>query len=95
MAKETPRSTKESSTPALEAELAKGTDRRVAGGRARSAAVRACAANLEAAKHEAAGAKPAAAAAAGGGRSPFAAAALELPPRPPPLLREPRRAAAA
>ncbi len=50
----------------LEAELAKGTDRRVAEGRARSAAVRAFrAANPEeAAKHEAAGAKPAAAAAA-------------------------------
>ena len=63
---------------ALEAELAKGTDRRVAEGRARSAAVRAYrAANPEeAAKHEAAGAKPAAAAAAGGGgTTPSAAAA--------------------
>ncbi|HVF07727.1 MAG TPA: hypothetical protein VNC60_04040, partial [Actinomycetota bacterium] len=52
----------------LEAELAKGTDRRVAEGRARSAAVRAfrVANPEEAAKHEAAGAKPAAAAAAGG-----------------------------
>ena len=52
----------------LEAELAKGTDRRVAEGRARSAAVRAFrAANPEeAAKHEAAGAgAPAAAAATG------------------------------
>ncbi|HET6713122.1 MAG TPA: menaquinol-cytochrome c reductase cytochrome b subunit [Actinomycetota bacterium] len=62
---------------ALEAELAKGTDRRVAEGRARSAAVRAYrAANPEeAAKHEAAGAKPAAAAAAGGGGTTPAAAA--------------------
>ncbi|MDQ3210722.1 MAG: hypothetical protein M3Q20_06000, partial [Actinomycetota bacterium] len=52
----------------LEAELAKGIDRRVAEGRARSAAVRAFrAANPEeAAKHEAAGGAPAAAAAAGG-----------------------------
>src|SRR5688572_20950800 len=52
----------------LEAELAKGTDRRVAEGRARSAAVRAfrVANPEEAVKHEAAGAKPAAAAAAGG-----------------------------
>jgi len=59
----------------LEAELAKGTDRRVAEGRARSAAVRAYrAANPEeAAKHEAAGAKPAAAAA--GGAAPAADAA--------------------
>jgi len=61
----------------LEAELAKGTDRRVAEGRARSAAVRAFrAANPEeAAKHEAAGAKPAAAAAAAGAGAPAAAAA--------------------
>jgi menaquinol-cytochrome c reductase cytochrome b/c subunit len=61
----------------LEAELAKGTDRRVAEGRARSAAVRAFrAANPEeAAKHEAAGAKPAAAAAAGAGAPAAAAAA--------------------
>jgi len=61
----------------LEAELAKGTDRRVAEGRARSAAVRAFrAANPEeAAKHEAAGAKPAAAAAAGTGEPAAAAAA--------------------
>ena len=61
----------------LEAELAKGTDRRVAEGRARSAAVRAFrAANPEeAAKHEAAGAKPAAAAAAAGAGPPAAAAA--------------------
>ena len=60
----------------LEAELAKGTDRRVAEGRARSAAVRAFrAANPEeAAKHEAAAAKPAAAA-AGGGAAPAAAGA--------------------
>ncbi len=60
----------------LEAELAKGTDRRVAEGRARSAAVRAFrAANPEeAAKHEAAGAKPAAAAAAAGAGAPAAAA---------------------
>jgi menaquinol-cytochrome c reductase cytochrome b/c subunit len=59
----------------LEAELAKGTDRRVAEGRARSAAVRAFrAANPEeAAKHEAAGAKPAAATAGAG--APAAAAA--------------------
>ena len=66
----------------LEAELAKGTDRRVAEGRARSAAVRAFrAANPEeAAKHEAAGAgagAPAAAAAAGApaAAAPAAAAA--------------------
>jgi menaquinol-cytochrome c reductase cytochrome b/c subunit len=61
----------------LEAELAKGTDRRVAEGRARSAAVRAFrAANPEeAAKHEAAGAKPAAAAGAGAGAPAAAAAA--------------------
>jgi menaquinol-cytochrome c reductase cytochrome b/c subunit len=64
----------------LEAELAKGTDRRVAEGRARSAAVRAFrAANPdEAAKHEAAGAKPAAAAgaaSAAGAAAPAAAAA--------------------
>ena len=62
----------------LEAELAKGTDRRVAEGRARSAAVRAFrAANPEeAAKHEAAGAAaPAAAAAAAGCRCCRAAAA--------------------
>jgi menaquinol-cytochrome c reductase cytochrome b/c subunit len=53
----------------LEAELAKGTDRRVAEGRARSAAVRAFrAANPEeAAKHAAAGAGPAAAAGGNGG----------------------------
>ncbi|MGZ8597801.1 MAG: menaquinol-cytochrome c reductase cytochrome b subunit [Actinomycetota bacterium] len=59
---------------ALEAELAKGTDRRVAEGRARSAAVRAYrAANPEeAAKHEAAGATSAAAA---GAPAPAAAAA--------------------
>jgi menaquinol-cytochrome c reductase cytochrome b/c subunit len=58
----------------LEAELAKGTDRRVAEGRARSAAVRAFrAANPEeAAKHEAAGAPAAGAPAAG---APAAAAA--------------------
>ena len=69
---------------ALEAELAKGTDRRVAEGRARSAAVRAYrAANPEeAAKHEAAGATSAAAAgapapasAAAGAPAPAAAAA--------------------
>ena len=69
----------------LEAELAKGTDRRVAEGRARSAAVRAYrAANPEeAAAHAAAGAKapvaaeaaPAAAAAAAPAASPAAAAA--------------------
>jgi len=61
----------------LEAELAKGTDRRVAEGRARSAAVRAFrAANPEeAAKHEAAGAKPAAAAGAGAGAAAAAPAA--------------------
>jgi menaquinol-cytochrome c reductase cytochrome b/c subunit len=65
----------------LEAELAKGTDRRVAEGRARSAAVRAFrAANPEeAAKHEAAGAGTAApdapAAAAAGAGAPAAAAA--------------------
>ncbi|MDH5313067.1 MAG: menaquinol-cytochrome c reductase cytochrome b subunit [Actinomycetota bacterium] len=64
----------------LEAELAKGTDRRVAEGRARSAAVRAYRASHpeEAAKHEAAGAKPAAAAAVagnGGAAAPAAAAA--------------------
>jgi hypothetical protein len=64
----------------LEAELAKGTDRRVAEGRARSAAVRAFrAANPEeAAKHDAAGATPAAAAAgapAAGAAAPAAAAA--------------------
>ncbi|HEX7246866.1 MAG TPA: menaquinol-cytochrome c reductase cytochrome b subunit [Actinomycetota bacterium] len=59
----------------LEAELAKGTDRRVAEGRARSAAVRAfrVANPEEAAKHEAAGAKPAAAAAAAGGNGGAAA----------------------
>ena len=59
----------------LEAELAKGTDRRVAEGRARSAAVRAFrAANPEeAAKHEAAAA--AAPAAAAGAGAPAAAAA--------------------
>jgi hypothetical protein len=64
----------------LEAELAKGTDRRVAEGRARSAAVRAFrAANPEeAAKHDRAGATPAAAAAgapAAGAAAPAAAAA--------------------
>jgi menaquinol-cytochrome c reductase cytochrome b/c subunit len=61
----------------LEAELAKGTDRRVAEGRARSAAVRAFrAANPEeAAKHEAAGAGAPAAAAAAGAGAPAAAAA--------------------
>ena len=64
----------------LEAELAKGTDRRVAEGRARSAAVRAYRASHpeEAAKHEAAGTKPAAAAAVagnGGAAAPAAAAA--------------------
>jgi len=68
----------------LEAELAKGTDRRVAEGRARSAAVRAYrAANPEeAAAHAAAGAKapaaeaaPAAAAAAAPAAAPAAAAA--------------------
>jgi hypothetical protein len=61
----------------LEAELAKGTDRRVAEGRARSAAVRAfrVANPEEAAKHEAAGAKPAAAAAAAGGNGGAAAPA--------------------
>ena len=66
----------------LEAELAKGTDRRSPRGRARSAAVRAYrAANPEAAKHEAAGAKPAAAAAAGGGGlRPRLPPPLELPP---------------
>jgi menaquinol-cytochrome c reductase cytochrome b/c subunit len=77
----------------LEAELAKGTDRRVAEGRARSAAVRAFrAANPEeAAKHEAAGAPaagapaavaPAAAAAGGNGggaAAPAAAAATGAP----------------
>jgi hypothetical protein len=66
----------------LEAELAKGTDRRVAEGRARSAAVRAYrAANPEeAAKHEAAGAAPAAAAAGdGGGAAAPAAAAAAAP----------------
>jgi hypothetical protein len=65
----------------LEAELAKGTDRRVAEGRARSAAVRAYrAANPEeAAKHEAAGAKPAAAAAAAGGNGGGAAAPAAAP----------------
>ena len=53
----------------LEAELAKGTDRRVAEGRARSSAVRAFRASNpeEAAKHEAAGGAPAAAAASAGG----------------------------
>jgi hypothetical protein len=73
----------------LEAELAKGTDRRVAEGRARSAAVRAYrAANPEeAAKHEAAGPKaPAAAAAAvatgdgGAGAAPAAAPAAAAAP---------------
>jgi menaquinol-cytochrome c reductase cytochrome b/c subunit len=64
----------------LEAELAKGTDRRVAEGRARSAGVRAFrAANPEeAAKHEAAGGAPAAAAASagnGGAAAPAAAPA--------------------
>jgi menaquinol-cytochrome c reductase cytochrome b/c subunit len=61
----------------LEAELAKGTDRRVAEGRARSAAVRAFrAANPEeAAKHEAAGAGAPAAAGAAGAGAPAAAAA--------------------
>ena len=63
----------------LEAELAKGTDRRVAEGRARSAAVRAFrAANPEeAAKHEAPGAGAPAASAAGGApvAAPAAAAA--------------------
>jgi menaquinol-cytochrome c reductase cytochrome b/c subunit len=61
----------------LEAELAKGTDRRVAEGRARSAAVRAFrAANPEeAAKHEAAGAGAPAAAVAAGAGAPAAAAA--------------------
>jgi hypothetical protein len=66
----------------LEAELAKGTDRRVAEGRARSAAVRAYrAANPEeAAKHEAAAAAPAAAAAGdGGGAAAPAAAAAAAP----------------
>jgi len=69
----------------LEAELAKGIDRRVAEGRARSAAVRAFrAANPEeAAKHEAAGGAPAAAAAAGGNggtaAAPAAAAAAAAP----------------
>ena len=60
----------------LEAELAKGTDRRVAEGRARSSAVRAFrAANPEeAAKHEAAGGAPAAAAASAGGNGDAAAA---------------------
>ena len=61
----------------LEAELAKGTDRRVAEGRARSAAVRAYrAANPEeAAKHDAAGAAPAAAAAGAPAAGAAAAAA--------------------
>jgi hypothetical protein len=63
----------------LAAELAKGADRRIAEGRARSAAVRAFrAANPEeAAKHEAAGGAPAApaAAAAGGGNGGAAAPA--------------------
>jgi hypothetical protein len=64
----------------LEAELAKGTDRRVAEGRARSAAVRAYrdANPEEAARHAAAGAQAAAAAgagaAAGGGAAPAAQA---------------------
>ena len=59
----------------LETELAKGTDRRVAEGRARSAAVRAFrAANPEeAAKHEAVGAGAPAAAAAAGAAPPAAA----------------------
>jgi menaquinol-cytochrome c reductase cytochrome b/c subunit len=70
----------------LEAELAKGTDRRVAEGRARSAAVRAYrAANPEeAAAHAAAGAAapaaaPAAAAAAPAAAAPAAAAAAAAP----------------
>jgi menaquinol-cytochrome c reductase cytochrome b/c subunit len=65
----------------LEAELAKGTDRRVAEGRARSAAVRAfrVANPEEAAKHEAAGAKPAAAAAAAAGGNGGAAAPAAAP----------------
>jgi menaquinol-cytochrome c reductase cytochrome b/c subunit len=70
----------------LEAELAKGTDRRVAEGRARSAAVRAFrAANPEeAAEHAAAGAKAAAAAeapaaAAAPAAAPAAAAAAAAP----------------
>ena len=65
----------------LEAELGKGTDRRVAEGRARSAAVRAFrqANPEEAAKHEAAGAKPAAAAAGGNGGGAAAPAAAGAP----------------
>jgi len=65
----------------LEAELAKGTDRRVAEGRARSAAVRAFrAANPEeAAKHEAAGTGAPAAAAAAGAGAPAAAAGAGAP----------------
>ena len=61
----------------LAAELAKGADRRIAEGRARSAAVRAFrAANPEeAAKHEAAGGAPAAAAGNGGAAAPAAAPA--------------------
>jgi quinol---cytochrome c reductase cytochrome c subunit, bacillus type len=68
----------------LEAELAKGTDRRVAEGRARSAAVRAFrAANPEeAAKHAAAAAKaPAAAEAPAAAAAPVAAAAAAAPPQ--------------
>jgi menaquinol-cytochrome c reductase cytochrome b/c subunit len=66
----------------LEAELAKGTDRRVAEGRARSAAVRAFrAANPEeAAKHEAAGSTSAAAAAGGNGGGAAAPAAAAAAP---------------
>ena len=68
----------------LEAELAKGTDRRVAEGRARSSAVRAFrAANPEeAAKHEAAGGAPAAAAATSAGGNGGAAAAPAAAPAP-------------
>ena len=70
----------------LAAELAKGSDRRVAEGRARSAAVRA----YKAAHPEEAEAAPAPAAAA---PAPAAAAAAAALPRPPPLQQQllPRR----
>ena len=66
----------------LEAELAKGTDRRVAEGRARSSAVRAFRASNpeEAAKHEAAGGASAAAATAGGNGGPAVAPAAAPAP---------------